>query len=305
MSGAEPGDVRKALLFALAGFATLATGDVVVKSMAGEWPGSAVASLRWLIGAAALTAITSARHGAGAVRMPRPWLQAGRGAAVAIASLSFFLGIHLMPLADAMAIVFTSPMLTALVSALVLRERVPRAAWVSIALAFAGVLVVLRPNVLALGPVALLPLVAAVGMTVLFLLNRRVAGLAPPIAMQLYLAVWAAPVLLAVAVAGHLSGVLPVPVPDAMIVLKVAMVALLATTGHLFIYRATEFASAATIAPMTYVQMLIAIGAGWLLFGDEPTAATLVGAGLIIGGGLYLWRSQSSPPPILAETTPE
>jgi len=307
MSGTAAGDVRKALLFALIGFSTLATGDVVVKSMAGEWPASGVASLRWLIGAAALAAITSARQGAGALRMPRPWLQAGRGAAVGIASLCFFLGLHMMPIADAMAIVFTSPMLTALISALLLREKVPRAAWVSIALAFAGVLIVLRPNVLALGTPALLPLVAAVGMAVLFLLNRKVAGLAPPIAMQLYLAMWAAPIIFVAAVVGHASGLLPIPVPDASIVVRVALVALLATTGHLFIYRATEFASAATIAPMTYVQMLVALAAGWLLFGDAPTWATLAGAALIIGGGLYLWRAQKppAPPAAVAESTPE
>ena len=285
-------DSRRALVFALLGFATLATGDVVVKTMAGEWPASAVAALRWVIGASALAAITLGRHGAGALAMPRPWLQAGRGAAVAIASLCFFTAIHLMPLADAMAIVFTSPMLTALFSALVLRERVQRAAWVSIALAFAGVLAVLRPNLLALGWPALLPLVAAVGMAVLFLLNRKAAGLAPPIAMQLYLAIWAAPVLLIAAVAGHVSGVLPVPAPEASIVARVALVALAATTGHLFIYKATELASAATIAPMTYVQMLIAVAAGMAMFGDDPTPATLAGAALIIGGGLVLWRAQ-------------
>lgn len=285
-------DARRALVFALLGFATLATGDVVVKTMAGEWPASAITALRWVIGASARAAITVGRHGAGVLARPRPWLQAGRGAAVAIASLCFFTAIHLMPLADAMAIVFTSPMLTALFSALVLRERVERAAWVSTGLAFAGVLAVLRPNLLALGWPALLPLVAAVGMAVLFLLNRKAAGLAPPIAMQLYLAIWATPVLLMAAAAGHVSGVLPVPVPDAWIVVRVALVALAATTGHLFIYKATELASAATIAPMTYVQMLIAVAAGMALFGDHPAAATLAGAALIIGGGLVLWRSQ-------------
>jgi drug/metabolite transporter (DMT)-like permease len=99
-------------------------------------------------------------------------------------------------------------------------------------------------------------------------------------------------VLLIAAVAGHVSGVLPVPAPEASIVARVALVALAATTGHLFIYKATELASAATIAPMTYVQMLIAVAAGMAMFGDDPTPATLAGAALIIGGGLVLWRAQ-------------
>jgi drug/metabolite transporter (DMT)-like permease len=214
---------------------------------------------------------------------------------VGIASLTFFLGVHLMPLADAMAIVFTSPMLTALVSAAVLRERITVAAAISIALAFAGTLIVLRPNLLALGAPALLPLAAAFGMAVLFLLNRRAAGAGSPLAMQLYMSAWAAPFLVGAAALLHVADVLPVPAPDLSIVARVALVALAATTGHYLIYRGTELASAATIAPMIYVEILVAIAGGWLVFGDVPGAATLGGAALIIAGGLWLWRAQCAP----------
>ena len=295
MVGPGQGDTRKGLLLALAGFAVLASGDVVVKTMAGEWPASGIAALRWMIGAAGLFALTGWKEGRAAVRMPAPWLQAGRGAAVGVASLTFFLGVHLMPLADAMAIVFTSPMLTAIISALVLGERITRAAAVSTALAFAGTLIVLRPNLLTLGAAALLPLAAALGLAILFLLNRRAAGLGSSLAMQLYIAAWTAPMLALAALILHGTGVLPVPVPDAGIVLRVALVALAATTGHFLIYRATELASAATIAPMIYVEILVAIAGGWLLFGDVPGATTLSGAALIIVGGLWLWRSQRAP----------
>jgi drug/metabolite transporter (DMT)-like permease len=50
------------------------------------------------------------------LRLPRPWLQFGRGAAVALATICFFLGVMAMPLADATAIQFTSPILTAMLS---------------------------------------------------------------------------------------------------------------------------------------------------------------------------------------------
>ena len=80
--------------------------------------------------------------------MPRPRLQLGRGAAVALATICFFMAVMAMPLADATAIQFTSPILTGILSALVLGERAPRAVWGATALAFAGVLVVLRPNLL-------------------------------------------------------------------------------------------------------------------------------------------------------------
>ena len=49
---------------------------------------------------------------------------------------------------------------------------------------------------------------------------------------------------------------------------------------------------AAVVAPMTYVQLLIAAVLGWILFGAAPDLSTFAGAALIIGGGLLLWRSQ-------------
>ncbi|MFX5862063.1 EamA family transporter, partial [Acinetobacter baumannii] len=77
------------------------------------------------------------------------------------ASMAFFTSLSLMPLATATAILFTAPMLTALLAALILREPLRRETWIASLVAFAGVLVVLRPNVSTLGLAAALPLVAA------------------------------------------------------------------------------------------------------------------------------------------------
>jgi drug/metabolite transporter (DMT)-like permease len=112
------------------------------------------------------------------LRLPKPWVQLGRGLAVGTATATFFLSLRIMPLADATAIVFTSPIWTLILSFLFLRERPKPAVLVSIVLATFGVLLILRPNVLAFGWEALLPLVAALAMACLFILNRRVGGLA-------------------------------------------------------------------------------------------------------------------------------
>ena len=294
--------VRTDLLLAILGFSLLSCGDAVVKSMAGDWPGSAVSALRYAFGALGLSAIVAARQGRSGFAVPRPALQLGRGAAVAFATICFFTGLMAMPLADATAIQFTSPMLTGILSALVLGERAPRAVWGATAVAFAGVLVVLRPNLLALGWPALLPLGAAFGMAWLMILNRKAAGLASPIAMQLLLAIVAAPLLIAGAELLNLSGVTEFRIqpPSGLVIAKCALVAAFATTGHLLIYTATVRASAAVVAPMTYAQLIVAMALGWAWFGNAPDAAMLAGAALIVAGGLWLWRSQNAP--VVAET---
>jgi drug/metabolite transporter (DMT)-like permease len=283
---------RAALLIALGGFCSLSVGDGVVKSMAGEWPAPAVSALRYVFGAAGLALYVGWRHGRAGFVLPRPWLQAGRGAAVSLATLCFFIGVMAMPLADATAIQFTSPILTALLAPLVLGERTRPATWAATLLAFAGVLVVLRPNLLEIGLPALFPLGAAFGMSWLMMFNRMSAGDAPVMVMQFLLAAFAAPLLVAAAATLHATGLAEIGLPSPLTVLKCIGVAVFATTGHALIFAAVARASASTVAPMTYVQLLVAAGLGWLWFGDAPDAATFGGAALIIGGGLLLWRAQ-------------
>jgi drug/metabolite transporter (DMT)-like permease len=286
--------IGQALGLALLGFAILSFGDAVVKTMAGQWPAPAVSALRYTFGAVGLGVAVAIVHGRAGFVMPRPWLQFGRGAAVGLATICFFLGVMAMPLADATAIQFTSPILTAILSGLVLREPVPRSALLATLLAFAGVLVVLRPNVSELGAVAFYPLGAAFGMAWLIIFNRKSAGDAPVLVMQFVLALLAAPLL--VAAAALLSAVggqgFRIGVPSAEVVAKCALVAFTASTGHLLIYAATVRASAALVSPMTYVQLIAATALGWAWFGDAPDFATYAGAALIIAGGLWLWRSQ-------------
>jgi drug/metabolite transporter (DMT)-like permease len=151
------------------------------------------------------------------------------------------------------------------------------------------VLVVLRPNVLALGAPALYPLGAAAGMACLMIGNRKAAGAASPIAMQFLVALSGAPSF-------------QVPAPPASVVVKCLVIACTATVAHLLIYMAAVRASVAVVAPMTYVQLLIAAALGWIVFGAAPDLSTFGGAALIIGGGLLLWRSQE---PLEVPETPD
>lgn len=283
---------RSGLLYALCGFALLSIGDAVIKSIAGAWPGTAVAVLRYSIGAIGLGILLFLKEGRQGFSVPMPKVQLLRGFSAALATIFFFSSIFLMPLADATAIGFTSPMITAILSAIFLHERIHATKWVAIFVAFGGVLLIMRPNVIELGWVALLPLAAATSMALMIICNRAVAGTGSSLLMQFLLASTALPFIFSAAVIGHFSGIasLHVGVPDWTIVARCTLVALTASFAHWLIFMATTRASAAEIAPMTYVQLLIAIGLGIFIFGDWPDLTSLMGAGIIIASGLILWR---------------
>ena len=279
------------LLFALGGFALLTVGDTVIKTIAGVWPGTAVALTRYAIGVALLGTLLWRREGRAGFRLTRWRWHMLRGFGVAMATVAFFSALFLMPLADATSISFTSPILTALLAAPILGERLRPVSLVAMLLAFAGVVIVLRPSFAELGVVALLPLLAAFGMSLLMLGNRAVAGSGSPLAMQFAVAALALPVLVVVGLAGHFSG-LPqyrIGVPDWTIVARCALAACTASGAHWLIYLGTERTGVARVAPMTYVQLLLALLLGWALFGDRPDLIALAGAAVIIAAGLLLW----------------
>ena len=284
---------RSGLLYAVAGFAILSVGDAVVKSMAGAWPAFAVAALRFTIGAAGLALLLLRSEGTSAFVPTHPWLQVARGVCLAAASVSFFSAIYLMPLAEAMAIGFLSPVLTQLLAGVLLGETVHRRVWFASMAAFAGVVIVLRPNLAELGVAALLPLNSALFFALLMITNRASAGQGSALSMQVFVAGVCAPILIVGAGVAKLSGVpaLDFGWPAWDVVLRCVIVAVTASTAHWLAYLGAARAGAAAIAPAIYVQMLVAIGLGWWWFDDRPDLATLAGAALIVGSGLYLWRA--------------
>jgi drug/metabolite transporter (DMT)-like permease len=286
--------VRSGLAFALAGFALLSCGDALVKTMAGVWPGTAVAALRYGFGTVILGGLLFAREGRSSFTIPRPWVQLGRGVSIAVGSIFFFLSIFVMPLAEATLIQFVIPMLVAVISRIFLKEVPPRAAWIATPIAFAGVLIVLRPQIALIGWNGVLPLIGALGMSFLMIFNRMASGLGSALKMQFLISIFALPVLTIAAVVGHLSGIalLHVTWPATSVIVRCALIACSASLAHSLVYMATERASAAATAPAIYVQLVIAMILGFVLYGDRPDAIALGGATLIIGAGLYLWNAR-------------
>ena len=89
-------------------------------------------------------------------------------------------------------------MITALLAAVLLGEPARRESWLATLVAFGGVLIVLRPNFAEFGWPACFPLLSALGMSLLMIGNRKVAGSASPLAMQFLVAIMATPILIAV-----------------------------------------------------------------------------------------------------------
>lgn len=283
---------RAGLLYALAGFCTLSIGDAIIKGMAGAWPATAMATTRYAVGSVLLGALVVRAQGRSALALPRDGLQWLRGMAISTSALGMFLAVWIMPLAEATTIAFTQPVITALLALVFLKERGHRSTWIATALAFVGVVIVLRPTFESAGWGVLFPLLGATGMAVAIIANRAAAGRASVLMMQYWMSVTALVVLGGATLVGHLSGVEQFHVGPThwSVVARCAFIGLSATLAQYLIFMGTVRAGAGTVAPMTYGQLLMAVALGWIFFGDKPDAMAMLGAAIIIAAGLYLWN---------------
>lgn len=230
-------------------------------------------------------------------RIPRPSLaQALRGLLMAAAALFFFWALTYLPLADAAAIFFVEPLLLTLMAALFLGEPIGWRRGLAVIVGFLGALVVIRPSFEAVGPAALLPLLAAACFASYLAITRRLAAAEDARAMQFWVCAFASLVLLLALGLGAraawpvLQPAWPTPAEWGLLL----GLGVIATASHMLAIQALRLAPAGILAPFQYLEILGATLLGVIFFADLPDGTTLLGITIIVGAGLYVFRRERS-----------
>ncbi|MCB9947238.1 MAG: DMT family transporter [Rhodospirillaceae bacterium] len=221
-------------------------------------------------------------------------VNAGRGLAMAGATLCFFWGLKYLPIADAIAIFFVEPLILTLLSAVFLRERIGWRRLTAIAIGFVGALIVIRPSYEVFGWAAVLPLCAAVSFATYLLLTRYAAPGGDALAMQFYAGLFGGIVICVALAFGAVSDIpiLQLVRPTAGEWLMMTGVGVIATTGHIMVVIAFSRAQAGVLAPFQYLEILSATVLGLMIFDDFPDATRWFGVAVIIASGLYVFHRE-------------
>jgi len=254
-------------------------GDAIAKYLSAAIPVLELSWARFALPGLAFGAVVAFRLGPGALWPARPALHLGRGLALYLAATLFFFAIARMPLADALALLFVAPLVTTAVAPFALGERVGARRWAAVAVGFGGALVVLRPGLGVIQPAAPMALAAGVLFGLYLAASRAVARATPAL-------VNIAHTVLTGAVLSSL--VLPFVwvAPSAADLVLMAAIGLAAMAANVALVRAFEFAPAATLAPLAYLEIVMATVLGLVWFGDFPDGWTWVGIAVIIGSGV-------------------
>ena len=277
---------------------------MLIKFLSGDYALHQIVLIRSIIGLTILLAVFIPFSGSFAVlKTQRVGVHLMRGGCVVFANLTFFLGLSVLPLAEATAIFFISPFLISLFSILFLKEKVGLHRWSALAMGLIGIVIILRPGTEAFKLVALLPIAAAFGYAMLHILTRHIGKTESALTMSFYIQVT---FVLICAGFGLVAGDGQFAQPESLALdflfrewgavagndMPIFLVIGCASAfGGFFISQAYRMAEAAYIAPFEYIAMPLSIIWGLVIFGEKPSLTVLIGIALIIASGLYvIWR---------------
>ena len=232
-----------------------------------------------------------------AMHTSRPLGQLGRGTLSVAGMFSNFSALTRLPLADATAISFASPLITVALAAIVLKERVRIYRWSAVVVGFVGVIVMLIPHfeishyaaagaATAAAVGSMFALTSAICNAGTVIQTRRLTQTETTSSIVFYFS-------LICAIAGALTLPFAWHSPTARELVALVSLGILGGLAHIFLTESYRYAPASVVAPFDYSSMLRALLLGYWLFGELPDTLVYLGAAIVTGAGLFvIWRER-------------
>lgn len=233
-----------------------------------------IASSRFVIGSALLLPFVPPR----AYRLLKNWRMWLRALLLVGAIFSVQTALQTEPLADVFAAFFIGPIVSYVLSALLLREPTTWLRSLLMAVGFAGVILVVRPGFG--GSINLLWAVLAGGFYGSFLTTGRwLSYLGTPMELSLIQLLIASLAMLPLG----LSNLPDFSLNTTALTIGSAAFSML---GNLILLFAYNKVAATKLAPMVYFQLIAAVTLGWAAFDQLPDMLTWIGLTIVISAGL-------------------
>lgn len=204
-----------------------------------------------------------------------------------------FMALGLLPLPEATAIGYASPLLTVIFAAMFLGEDVRAFRLSAVGLGMIGVLIVLAPRLGAGGEFSHLQALGAIaGLT-----GAAFAALAQIFISKMVRTERTSAIVFWFSVTSAGLSLVTIPfgwvMPGAVDLAILVMTGLIGGAAQIFLTSSYRHAEASVVAPFDYVSMIFALGVGYWAFGEVPTWPMLLGAAIVIAAGIaIIWRER-------------
>lgn len=220
------------------------------------------------------------RQGTAQLRTHHPWLHVQRNIFHFAGQNAWFVALMMLPLAQLVALEFTSPIWVTLLAALMLGERLTLRRGVAVCLGFIGVLIVARPGVEPLQIGHAVALLGALGFALNSIFTKRIMAYDSVLCVLFWMTASQAVMGLALGLPGGF------PMPSVAIWPWLGLVGLSGLTAHYCLSSALSHSPASVVAPMEFLRLPIIAVVGALLYAEEVALAVFLGAAVILAGNM-------------------
>ena len=198
-----------------------------------------------------------------------------------IGMLCGFWAIGHLPLAQAVALSYSSPIFVVIAAALVLGERVHARRWTAVAIGFVGVLVITRPGSSTFSFGMMIAVVSAFMTGLVSIQIKRLSAIEPADRIVFFTTLIWVPMSL-------IPAVFVWRWPEGIVWLWVIAAGVLGTGGHMLWTRALKLGDVSALTPISFTQLPVVAIAGWLLFAERVDRWTIVGTLIILVSSAYI-----------------
>lgn len=226
------------------------------------------------------------RHGPSLLRTNKLGFYVVRCLVGMVSMLAGFWAIVNLPLAQAIALSYSTPLFVTIGAVIVLGEIVRARRWSAVIVGFLGVLVIVRPGSDAFTSASLVALLAAVASASVAISIKFLSRTEHPDAIVIWTTLLWIPMSLVPALTVW-------EMPVGITWLWIVLAGLLGSTAHMCWTRALRLGDASMLTPISFLQIIVVAIAGWLLFGEVLDRWTVLGAAIIFASNVYIARREA------------
>ena len=299
---------------AITGVVAMSVMDVVIKWLSPDYPLHEIVLFRTVIALLLTLIVVHFEGGLSLLKTKRPKLHIARGVMIAVANMTFYLALAVMPIAEAAALFYVAPLIITALSVPMLGETVGWRKWVAIFVGFMGVVLMSGLGTGAFKTQALLPVFAAFAYAITQLMTRKLGVTDKASVMSFYISV----VFIIVSVGFGLSVgdgrfaadggpgleflLRSWKIPDSNAIVLMSVCGLLVAIVGYMLSQAYKTTEANVIAPFEYIVLPLAILWGYLFWNEVPDSKALIGILLIGGAGLYVFlHERNAQKPVVSK----
>ncbi|WP_170923816.1 DMT family transporter [Desulfocicer vacuolatum] len=295
----------KGIFYLIGGVFVFSTQDVLIKYLSSGYPLFEIMFIRSLAAVVPCLVIVHFDSGLGSLKTKRMGAHIVRSALMFLSYSFYYLGIAVIPLADAVALFYTSPFFVVILSILFFKEQITVKRWISLITCFTGVLIILHPGSGTMVTAAIFPILSALTYALSVLMIRRVAGSESASTLGFSLVIFSI----------FISGGLGLFMGKGLAISNSSLnldfltrawiypstkdmgimigIGIFVSIGFYSLTQAYCVAKSSTIAPFEYTGMLPAVMWGFFLWNETPSFGSLTGILIILTSGIYLIRLET------------